>query len=111
MALSDEESRRLLDHVLGEIREPARAVEQLFRTRFAGSPSLGDARTPSLERQALIGSYFTHEYSPESAALFNPSIVPHPNQTDLPRALFVSSSAYGPRAKGTSPPSLSARGS
>src|SRR5205085_8683287 len=33
----------------------------------------------------LIGSYFTHEYSPESAALFNPSIVPHPDQSALPR--------------------------
>ena len=33
----------------------------------------------------LIGAYFTHEYSPESAALFNPSIVPHPDQTGLPK--------------------------
>jgi putative redox protein len=32
----------------------------------------------------LIGSYFLAEYSLESAALFNPSIVPHPDQTDLP---------------------------
>src|SRR5205823_14242082 len=37
----------------------------------------------SPKRQALIGAFFTHEYSPESAALFNPSIVPHPNQTKL----------------------------
>src|SRR5580700_1227416 len=32
----------------------------------------------------LIGAYFTHEYSLESAALFNPSIVPHTDQTGLP---------------------------
>jgi predicted GH43/DUF377 family glycosyl hydrolase len=32
----------------------------------------------------LIGSYFLAEYSLESAALFNPSIVPHPDQTDVP---------------------------
>jgi hypothetical protein len=32
----------------------------------------------------LIGSYFLAEYSLEAAALFNPSIVPHPDQTDLP---------------------------
>jgi len=32
----------------------------------------------------LIGSYFLAEYSLESAALFNPSIVPHPDQTALP---------------------------
>ncbi len=32
----------------------------------------------------LIGSYFLAEYSLESAALFNPSIVPHPDQTGVP---------------------------
>jgi predicted GH43/DUF377 family glycosyl hydrolase len=32
----------------------------------------------------LIGSYFLAEYSLESAALFNPSIVPHPDQSGLP---------------------------
>lgn len=31
----------------------------------------------------LIGSYFTHEYSIESAAFFNPSIVPDPDQTNI----------------------------
>lgn len=31
----------------------------------------------------LIGAYFTHEYSIESAAFFNPSIVPDPDQTNL----------------------------
>ncbi|WP_443938466.1 glycoside hydrolase family 130 protein [Pedobacter sp. MW01-1-1] len=31
----------------------------------------------------LIGSYFTHEYSIESAAFFNPSIVEDPDQTNL----------------------------
>ena len=34
-------------------------------------------------KKMLIGAYFTHEYSVESAALFNPSIVPHPDQSDL----------------------------
>jgi len=34
-------------------------------------------------RKYLIGAYFTKEYSIESAALFNPSIVPHPDQTNL----------------------------
>jgi len=32
----------------------------------------------------LLGAYFSHEYSLEAAALFNPSIVPHPDQSDLP---------------------------
>ncbi len=34
-------------------------------------------------RRLLIGSYFTHEYSLEAAALFNPSIVMCPDQSDL----------------------------
>jgi predicted GH43/DUF377 family glycosyl hydrolase len=38
----------------------------------------------SEQRCLLIGSYFLAEYSLESAALFNPSMVPHPDQTDLP---------------------------
>ncbi|MBA4311584.1 MAG: glycosidase [Chlorobiaceae bacterium] len=39
---------------------------------------------PSRERRLLIGSFFLAEYSFESAALFNPSIVPHPDQSGLP---------------------------
>jgi len=31
----------------------------------------------------LIGSYFTHEYSIESAAFFNPSVIEDPDQSDL----------------------------
>jgi predicted GH43/DUF377 family glycosyl hydrolase len=34
-------------------------------------------------QRALIGAYFTKEYSIEAAALFNPSIVPHPDQGHL----------------------------
>jgi len=35
------------------------------------------------DRRLLIGAYFTREYSIEAAALFNPSIVPHPDQSGL----------------------------
>ncbi len=38
---------------------------------------------PSKERRLLIGAFFLSEYSFESAALFNPAIVPHPNQSGL----------------------------
>ena len=38
----------------------------------------------SQTKRALIGAYFTMEYAIESAALFNPSIVPHPDQTGMP---------------------------
>lgn len=34
-------------------------------------------------RKALIGAYFCHEYSYAGAALTNPSIVPHPDQSGL----------------------------
>src|SRR5690606_26779115 len=37
----------------------------------------------SMTAKLLIGSYFTMEYSIESAALFNPSIVEHPDQSEL----------------------------
>ena len=37
----------------------------------------------SLPQKALIGSYFTMEYSIESAAFFNPSIVEHPDQSEI----------------------------
>lgn len=39
----------------------------------------------SEERKLLLGSYFTMEYSIESAALFNPSIVIYPKQNNLKR--------------------------
>jgi predicted GH43/DUF377 family glycosyl hydrolase len=38
----------------------------------------------NLQRQ-LIGAYFLNEYSFEASALFNPSIVPHPDQSDAPK--------------------------
>src|SRR6185312_3519086 len=36
-----------------------------------------------IQRQ-LVGAYFLSEYSFEASALFNPSIVPHPDQTETP---------------------------
>ena len=42
------------------------------------------------DRAALIGAYFTQEYSIEAAALFNPSMVAHPDQSGLgPRRAAV----------------------
>ena len=86
MTLPDEGVARLLGRVLGEFEDRHEQVEQLFRRRFEQVRHyLGDSPEASAERQALIGSYFTHEYSPESAALFNPSMVPHPDQAGLPK--------------------------
>ena len=40
--------------------------------------------TFSKVQRQLIGAYFLHEYSFEASALFNPSIVPHPDQSGTP---------------------------
>ena len=86
VALPDEQVARLLGHVLGEFADRHERVEDVFLNRFEQVKIyLEPGAPPSPERQALIGAYFTHEYSPESAALFNPSIVLHPDQSALPR--------------------------
>ena len=86
LALSDEDVARLLGLVLGEFEDRHERMEQLFCNRFAQVRQyLGGTWAPSPERQALLGAHFTHEYSPESAALFNPSIVPHPDQGGVPK--------------------------
>jgi predicted GH43/DUF377 family glycosyl hydrolase len=36
------------------------------------------------DQRRLVGAYFLHEYAFEAAALFNPSIVAHPDQTGAP---------------------------
>lgn len=85
MALSDMEVAKLLGEVLGEFADRHADVETIFRKRFDQvNIYLEDEQPKSPERQMLIGAHFTHEYSPESAALFNPSIVPHPDQSGLP---------------------------
>jgi predicted GH43/DUF377 family glycosyl hydrolase len=85
MALADEEVARLLGQLLGEFANRHEHVEDFFCKRFEQVKKyLEPGAQPPLPRQLLLGAYFTHEYSPESAALFNPSIVPHPDQSGLP---------------------------
>ncbi|MES2695261.1 MAG: glycoside hydrolase family 130 protein [Verrucomicrobiota bacterium] len=87
MSLTEAEVARTLGEVLGEFGNRHGAVEKFFQGRFnhVRDYVAADQPKPSAERAVLIGAYFTHEYSPESAALFNPSIVPHPDQSGLPR--------------------------
>jgi predicted GH43/DUF377 family glycosyl hydrolase len=57
-----------------------------------------DYDTLTVYRKLLIGSYFTHEYSIESAAFFNPSIVEDPDQSELTegnRRVIISFRAVG----------------
>ncbi|MBN2108568.1 MAG: glycoside hydrolase family 130 protein [Deltaproteobacteria bacterium] len=85
MTLSDDQVSRLLHGVLGEFEDRHEQVERLLFNRFSQLRRYpGGQPEQSPQRQLLIGAYFTHEYSFESAALFNPSIVPHPDQTGLP---------------------------
>jgi predicted GH43/DUF377 family glycosyl hydrolase len=60
----------------------------LIDTFEARAAQMEDAFAPhatfTTEQRRLLGAYFLHEYSFEAAALFNPSIVAHPDQTDAP---------------------------
>jgi len=47
-------------------------------------PHVFTQRPLTAERMLLIGALFSGEYALEAAALFNPSIVAHPDQTDVP---------------------------
>jgi predicted GH43/DUF377 family glycosyl hydrolase len=58
-------------------------VDTLERQFERVSRHIPPAIEVSAERRLLIGAYFTHEYSVEGAALFNPSIVPAPEQDEL----------------------------
>ncbi|HEX3729061.1 MAG TPA: glycoside hydrolase family 130 protein [Opitutaceae bacterium] len=86
LGLPEVEVGRLLREVLAEFGNRHQAVQEFFQRRFRYIRDSLAADWPelSVQRRALIGAYFTHEYSPESAALFNPSIVPHPDQSEVP---------------------------
>jgi predicted GH43/DUF377 family glycosyl hydrolase len=85
MALSEECVAELLNRISVEFSKRHQNTCQLFLERFEQVRSLLVTNAAISEpRQHLIGAYFLAEYSLESAALFNPSIVPHPDQTDLP---------------------------
>ncbi|WP_076070818.1 glycoside hydrolase family 130 protein [Sphingomonas montana] len=59
-------------------------VADLFRRRFRDvAPIVLDGVSAGGNEALLIGAYFSQEYTYEAAALFNPSIVPHPDQTGL----------------------------
>src|SRR6266567_3584951 len=85
MSLPEDRVGPLLDEVSAEFSQRHQQIRNLFLERFEQVRELllTDEEL-SEQRRLLIGSYFLAEYSLESAALFNPSIVPHPDQTDLP---------------------------
>ncbi len=85
MCLSEEEVSALVDQVLAEFGERHLQIRNLLRTRYEKiKKHLLTNQRLSEARCLLLGAYFTHEYALEAAALFNPSIVPHPDQSNLP---------------------------
>jgi len=85
LAIPEDQVARLLSEVSGEFARRHQNIEQVFRERFdqlRGTRYTGG--DISEQRRLLIGSYFLAEYSLEAAALFNPSMVPHPDQSGLP---------------------------
>lgn len=80
--MSEEEVERTLartqDRFSGRCRDLSGTLEHNFRL---AAHQLGAEITIGGARRQLIGAYFTQEYAFEAAALFNPSVVAHPDQT------------------------------
>jgi predicted GH43/DUF377 family glycosyl hydrolase len=74
-----------LAEVMQEFGHRHADLRGIFAHRFAQACDLMRSAPPVLDEahQLLIGAYFSREYSFEAAALFNPSIVPHPDQGGL----------------------------
>lgn len=82
--LSEAEVDSLLEDVFKEFHGRHQKPREFFLKRFEAVRRHLLTDTPLSEnRRLLIGAYFTQEYALESAALFNPSIVWHPNQSGL----------------------------
>ena len=85
MALAESDVHALWGQVQADFGERHAQTREFLRRRFEQARHCLDTdETLSEERELLLGAYFSHEYSLEAAALFNPSIVPHPDQSDLP---------------------------
>ncbi len=85
LALTEDEVVRKLQDVHHEFDSRHYDIEALLWKHYLKVQSqIFTQRELSRARKLLIGAYFSGEYSLESAALFNPSIVPHPDQSDLP---------------------------
>lgn len=84
LTLDDATVDAVLENVLCEFHERHEDICTIFLNRFDKLvPLLPVDRDIGEARRLLIGSYFTNEYSLESSALFNPSMVPAPDQTGL----------------------------
>lgn len=81
LELGDAELTAELERVTEVLDGRHRDIDEIFHRRFtevAASLTLPDDISDAQRR--LLGAYFSQEYSFESAALFNPSVVLHPEQ-------------------------------
>ena len=86
LGLDPETAERQLNDVLENFDGRHRNLLEIFEERAA---EMEAAFAPhvvfsKIQRQ-LVGAYFLHEYSFEASALFNPSIVRHPDQSGAPK--------------------------
>jgi len=85
LALTEDEVVRELESVRAEFDSRHFDIESLLLDHYVKVlPHIFTQRPLSRARQLFIGALFSGEYALESAALFNPSIVPHPDQSGVP---------------------------
>ncbi|MDD4747856.1 MAG: glycoside hydrolase family 130 protein [Salinivirgaceae bacterium] len=86
LELTPQEAEKLLEETLMLFVDRHKNIQlQLLRHYDKISEYIPQSSIISKTQKLLIGAYLTMEYSIESAALFNPSIVAHPDQTLLPK--------------------------
>lgn len=85
LALTEEEVVAQLGQVREEFEDRHFDIESVLEKHFVlVQRHIFTQRPLSRERMLLIGALFSGEYALESAAIFNPSIVPHPDQESAP---------------------------
>jgi predicted GH43/DUF377 family glycosyl hydrolase len=85
MHLDEATVQAKLDEVFSDFLGRHGRLHDIFAERFEQiRPLLPTDHELSESRRLLLGSYFTSEYSLESTALFNPGIIPSPDQSGLP---------------------------
>jgi predicted GH43/DUF377 family glycosyl hydrolase len=85
LALDEDEVRASLDDVVTRFDGRHRDLVGTFRRHAREvADRLDPARDLSESRMLLLGAVFTNEYAIEGAALCNPSMVAHPDQTGSP---------------------------
>ncbi len=82
---SEDEVNETLAGVMNDFAARHRDMEEVFRLHYDSviSHYEGDSYGYSDNRKMLVGAFFTKEYAIQAAALFNPSIVAHPDQQGL----------------------------